>query len=305
VPFHTWLPLAHVEAPTAGSVDLAGVLLKVGAYGFLRLCVPLAPDTSLALGLPLVTGLAAAGILYGSFCAFSQNDIKKLVAYSSVAHLGLCMLGMFALNVAGLAGSLMQMVNHGLSTAALFLLVGMLYERYHTRLISDYGGMAARLPLLSVFMIFVCLTSVGLPGLNGFVGEALVLMGVFDMEWARHRWPALAVIAASGMVLGAWYLLTMVRRTFFGPLKEPGTGAGHDGHAPVRDLSGRELALLTPLAVLCVLIGVYPQPFLDAARPDLGIVADIAERARARAGAPPLTGEHTTQAQAEAGRDAR
>src|SRR5262249_50163313 len=219
VPFHTWLPLAHVEAPTAGSVDLAGVLLKVGAYGFLRLCVPLAPDVSLSLGLPLVSILAVVGIVYGALCAYSQNDIKKLVAYSSVSHLGLCMLGMFALNMAGLSGSLLQMVNHGLSTAALFLLVGMLYDRYHTRLIADFGGMAGKLPVMACFMVFIVLSSVGLPGLNGFIGEVLCLMGVFEMEWKRNppgQWPIRAIIAASGVVLGAWYLLTMVRKTFFG-----------------------------------------------------------------------------------------
>src|SRR5262249_11717564 len=172
VPFHTWLPLAHVEAPTAGSVDLAGVLLKVGAYGFLRLCIPLAPDTSLALGLPLVTGLATVGIIYGAICAYSQDDVKRLIAYSSVSHLGACMLGMLSLNWAGLSGSLMQMINHGLSTGMLFLLIGMIYERYHTRKLNDYSGMAGKMPLFGVFLVFTCLSSAGLPGLNGFIGEA-------------------------------------------------------------------------------------------------------------------------------------
>src|SRR5262249_38670507 len=163
VPLHPWLPLAHVEAPTAGSVLLAGVLLKIGAYGFLRFCLPLVPDASVSLGAPLIGTLAGIGIIYGAFCALSQDDIKKLVAYSSVSHLGYCMLGMFALTAAGLTGSLLQMLNHGLSTGALFLLVGMLYERYHTRKMADYGGMAARLKLLGFFMVFICLTSVGLP----------------------------------------------------------------------------------------------------------------------------------------------
>lgn len=283
VPLHTWLPLAHVEAPTAGSVILAGVLLKVGAYGFLRLCLPLAPDASLAIGLPLITGLAAVGIVYGAFCAFSQNDVKKLVAYSSVSHLGLCMLGMFALNVAGLSGSLLQMINHGLSTGALFLLVGMLYERYHTRHISDYGGMASRLPLFGCFLVFICLSSVGLPGLNGFVGEVLVLGGILDQETSLGFWPMRTVAAVSGIILGAWYLFTMLRRLLFGTLKEPAALTADAGHAPVHDLNPRELAALIPIALLCVVLGVYPQPFLRTAEPDIRVVADIADRARARA----------------------
>lgn len=277
VPLHTWLPLAHVEAPTAGSVDLAGVLLKVGAYGFLRLCLPLAPDVSLALGLPLVTILATVGIVYGALCAFAQDDVKKLIAYSSVSHLGLCMLGMFTLNVAGLQGSLMQMINHGLSTAGLFLLIGMLYERYHTRQISDYGGMARRMPLFGCSLVFICLSSVGLPGLNGFIGEVLVLSGIFHYELDHHLWPTRAVVASTGIVLGAWYLFTMLRRLLFGPVKEP----EHHG-PPIEDLSGREIGLLAPIAVLCVLIGVYPQPILETAEPDVLVISDIAERARMR-----------------------
>jgi len=280
-PFHTWLPLAHVEAPTAGSVDLAGVLLKVGAYGFLRLCVPLAPDVSLSLGLPLVSSLAAFGIVYGAFCAYAQDDIKKMVAYSSVSHLGLCMLGMFALNPAGVAGSLMQMINHGLSTAGLFLLVGMLYERYHTRKISDFSGMATKMPLLAAAMVFICLTSVGLPGLNGFIGEALALFGVFDQQYSRGEFPWYAVIASSGMILGAWYLFTMLQKVFFGALREPEV-MHHEGAAPITDLDGRELALIAPILLLCVLIGVHPQPLLNAMRPEVETIARIADTARER-----------------------
>jgi NADH-quinone oxidoreductase subunit M len=279
VPLHTWLPLAHVEAPTAGSVLLAGVLLKIGAYGFLRLCLPLTPDASYHLGVPLIGTLAVIGIVYGAFCALAQDDIKKLVAYSSVSHLGFCMLGMFALNTAGLSGSLLQMVNHGLSTGALFLVVGMLYDRYHTRLMADYGGMAARLHLLALAMVFFCLTSIGLPGLNGFVGEVLVLMGMYDLEWHLGKWPALAVVGATGIVLGAWYLLTMLLRVFFGPVREP----AHEGHGPVGDLHGRELAALAPVAVLCVALGVYPQPVLDTASRDIGVVSELVGRARTRA----------------------
>jgi NADH-quinone oxidoreductase subunit M len=271
VPFHTWLPLAHTEAPTAGSVLLAGVLLKVGAYGFLRLCLPLAPDACLSVGLPLIGGLAVFGIIYGALCSLVQPDIKKMIAYSSVSHLGFCMLGMFALNATGLAGSLLQMINHGLSTGALFLLIGMLYERYHTRQINDYSGMGAKLGLLSCFMVFTCLTSVGLPFLNGFVGEALVFLGMIDVR------PGLAIVGTAGIVLGAWYLLTMLMRVFFGPLKEP----HHEGHA-VGDLNGRELATLVPIAALCILLGVYPQPVLDTSRADLERVARLIDQRRQR-----------------------
>ncbi len=286
VPLHTWLPLAHVEAPTAGSVLLAGVLLKLGTYGFLRLALPLAPDTALSLGVPLIGTLAVIGVIYGAFCALAQNDIKKLVAYTSVSHLGICMLGMFALNVTGLGGSLMQMINHGLSTGGLFLLVGMLYERYHTRLMADYGGMAARLKLLGVAMMFICLSSAGLPGLNGFWGEVLSLMGIATVHEANPVTgkvpaigPVFTALGATGVVLGAWYLFTMLRRVFFGPVKEP----HHEGREPVRDLNGRELAALVPIGVLCVALGVYPQPFFNAADRELKVVAGIADAARARA----------------------
>jgi NADH-quinone oxidoreductase subunit M len=297
VPLHTWLPLAHVEAPTAGSVLLAGVLLKIGAYGFLRLCLPLAPDASLNLGVPLIGSLAVVGIVYGAFCALTQDDIKKLVAYSSVSHLGFCMLGMFALNVAGLSGSLLQMVNHGLSTGALFLVVGMLYERYHTRMMADYGGMGARLRLLTCFMVFFCLSSIGLPGLNGFVGEVLVLMGMYHREWSQEKWPVLAVVGATGIVLGAWYLLTMLLRVFFGPVKEP----PHEGAGPAADLNARELASLTLVGALCVALGVCPQPVLDAAEHDIGVVVGLVGRAKARsvkgtAIAPPADGASRTLA---------
>jgi NADH-quinone oxidoreductase subunit M len=276
VPLHTWLPLAHVEAPTAGSVLLAGVLLKIGTYGFLRLCLPLAPDASLLLGVPLIGSLAVIGIVYGALCALAQDDIKKLVAYSSVSHLGFCMLGMFALNAAGLSGSLLQMINHGLSTGALFLLVGMLYERYHTRMVGDYGGLGARLHLLSFFMVFFCLTSIGLPGLNGFVGEVLVLFGMYEVR------PWMVVVGASGIVLGAWYLLTMLMRVFFGSVKEPLAGAAHG--RPVGDLNLRELSALIPIAVLCVVIGVYPQPVLDTAKKEIQLVAHYAAQAQERQG---------------------
>ena len=279
VPLHTWLPLAHVEAPTAGSVLLAGVLLKLGTYGFLRLCVPLAPDAALRYGTPLLGSLAVVGILYGSFCALAQDDFKKLVAYSSVSHLGYCMLGLFALNEVGLTGSLLQMINHGLSTGGLFLLVGMLYERYHTRKMADYSGMGSRLHMLAVLMVFITMSSIGLPGLNGFLGEWLVISGMYDFGGTQVRGTLLAGLAAVGVLLGAWYMLTMVRQIFFGPLKEP----HHDGHGVISDLNGRELATLLPIAVLCLALGVYPKPFFDTVRPEIQVVAGIAERARQRA----------------------
>jgi NADH-quinone oxidoreductase subunit M len=273
VPLHTWLPLAHVEAPTAGSVLLAGILLKIGAYGFLRLCLPLAPDASFTLGLPLIGGLAVAGIIYGALCSLAQDDIKKLVAYSSVSHLGFCMLGMFALNQAGLTGSLLQMINHGLSTGALFLLVGMLYERYHTRKMADYSGLGARLGLLAAAFVFIALSSIGLPGLNGFVGEALCLFGMFRTD------PLLAVLGTAGIVLGAWYLLTLVKHVFYGPLHEP----AHEGHGPVGDVNLREWLALGPIMLLCLLLGVFPQPVIATARRDIDVVAKILETRQATA----------------------
>ncbi len=262
-PFHTWLPLAHVEAPTAGSVMLAGVLLKLGSYGFLRICLPIYRQACEQVGLPLIATMSLIGIVYGSLCALSQRDIKKLVAYSSVAHLGFCMLGLFALNAEGVTGSVLQMINHGLSTGALFLLVGMVYDRYHTRQLEDIGGLANRIPLIAVAMVFTSMASIGLPGLNGFVGEMLSLAGMFKVM------PLYAVIGTSGVVLGAWYMLTMVQQGFFGPLREP-----HEVHDPVRDMSPREACAFLPLAVMCVWIGVAPQPFIDLMQPDIqGIVA--------------------------------
>ncbi|HJQ80784.1 MAG TPA: NADH-quinone oxidoreductase subunit M [Lacipirellulaceae bacterium] len=265
-PLHTWLPLAHVEAPTAGSVMLAGVLLKLGTYGFLRLCLPMFPYACETIGIRLLAVLAVVGIIYGSLCALAQRDIKKLVAYSSVAHLGFCMLGMFALNRVGISGAVLQMINHGLSTGALFLLVGMIYDRYHTRQLDDLGGLAARLPLLTVMMVFISMASIGLPGLNGFVGEVLSLAGMF----ARH--PVYAVLGATGVVLGAWYLLNMLQHAFFGPLREP----AHGGHA-IRDMNAREFFAIAPIAALCLWIGVMPQPLLNLIRPDVDAIVSLYE----------------------------
>jgi NADH-quinone oxidoreductase subunit M len=265
-PLHTWLPLAHTEAPTAGSVMLAGVLLKLGTYGILRLCLPLFPYACETVGIPLMASLAVAGIIYGSLCALAQRDIKKLVAYSSVAHLGFCVLGLFALNAAGISGGVLQMINHGLSTGALFLLVGMVYDRYHTRQLDDLGGLASRLPLLTVIMVFVAMASIGLPGLNGFVGEVLSLGGMF------RRNPLHAVLGTSGVVLGAWYLLTMVQQAFFGPLREP----HHDGE-PIQDINFREFVAVVPICALCLWIGVMPQVVINVIKPDVDAVVAVYE----------------------------
>ena len=274
-PFHTWLPLAHVEAPTAGSVLLAGVLLKLGSYGFLRLCLPMLPKACFEIGTPLIGTLSVIGIVYGSFCALAQNDIKKLVAYSSVAHLGFCMLGLFALNSEGISGGILQMINHGLSTGALFCIVGMFYERYHTRQLSELGGLASRMPLLGVAMVFTSFASIGLPGLNGFVGEVLALMGMFKRD------PILAMIGATGVVLGAWYLLGVLQKAFFGPLQEPHHG---DDHEPVADLNAREVLALAPLLTMCLWLGLFPQPVLDLIRPDVESLSRLYRDVRATKG---------------------
>jgi NADH-quinone oxidoreductase subunit M len=253
-----------VEAPTAGSVLLAGVLLKLGTYGFLRLCLPFFPQACQTVGLPLIGVLSVIGIIYGSLCALAQRDIKKLVAYSSVAHLGFCMLGLFALNTEGMSGGVLQMINHGLSTGALFLLVGMIYDRYHTRQLDDLGGLASRMPLLACCLVFISMSSIGLPGLNGFIGEVLSLAGMF------RRHPLYAVLGATGVVLGAWYLLTMLQHALFGPLKEPQHGEEH-----VTDMNVREWLALGPIAVLCLWIGIHPGPVLDLIEPDVQAVAAL------------------------------
>jgi NADH-quinone oxidoreductase subunit M len=246
-PFHTWLPDAHVEAPTAGSVILAGVLLKMGTYGFLRFCLPLFPDASVAFA-PLVFTLATIGIIYGAWVSTVQPDLKKLVAYSSVSHLGFVMLGLFTLTQQGVVGGVIQMVNHGLSTGALFLMVGMIYERRHTRLIAQFGGLWKVIPAFSALFLLVTLSSVGLPGLNGFVGEFLVLLGAFQVNFA------LAALAATGVIFAAVYLLWMYQRVAFGEVT-------HEENTRLTDLSPREWALLVPVLVFIVWIGVYPSAF--------------------------------------------
>ncbi len=259
-PFHTWLPDAHVEAPTAGSVILAGVLLKMGTYGFVRLSLPLLPDATVkAVG--WIGVLAIIAIVYGALVAMAQKDMKKLVAYSSVSHMGFIMLGMFALNEPGLRGSILQMLNHGVSTGALFLLVGIVYERRHNRMIAEYGGLAKVMPVYATFFMVITLSSIGLPTLNGFIGEFLILIGAFNHSWV---W---ALVAASGIVLGAAYMLWMYQRVFFGELT-------NDKNKELPDLNLREKWTLIPLVVLAFWIGLYPKPFLRMMAPTVDRVLE-------------------------------
>jgi NADH-quinone oxidoreductase subunit M len=260
-PFHTWLPDAHTEAPTAGSIVLAGVLLKLGGFGFLRYSLPLFPHAAKA-AVPYVAALALIGIVYGAIVCAMQRDLKRLIAYSSISHLGFVVLGIFVLTIQGLQGGTLQMISHGLSTGALFLLVGMLYERRHTREIADFGGLAAVAPVYAGAFLIVALSSLGLPGLNGFVGEFLVILGAF----IRHRvW---AVIAATGVIFAALYLLWAYQRVFHGPVE-----IGEN--RTVLDLTFREGLAVAPLLAGIVLMGVWPKPFLDRMEPSL-------ERVRAR-----------------------
>jgi NADH-quinone oxidoreductase subunit M len=255
-PFHTWLPDAHGEAPTGGSVILAGVLLKMGTYGFVRFAIPMLPDATRAW-LPALLVLSVIGIVYGALTAMAQQDVKQLVAYSSVSHLGFVMLGVFCLNPNGLSGGLLQMVNHGISTGALFLLVGILYERRHTKRIADFGGIASSMPLYATIFVIVTMSSIGLPALNGFVGELMILIGSVELALQGWHWMVLVAFAASGVVLGAAYMLWMTRRVLFGPVT-------HRENERLSDVKpfGLEFWSLAPLVALCFWIGLYPKPFL-------------------------------------------
>jgi NADH-quinone oxidoreductase subunit M len=248
-PFHTWLPDAHTDAPTAGSVILAAVLLKMGTYGFIRFSLPILPDATRTFT-PIVAFLCIVGIVYGALVALAQKDWKRLVAYSSVSHMAMVMLGMFALNPVGITGSIVQQLNHGISTGALFLLVGVMYERRHTREISEYGGLSKVMPVYAAVFLFMTMSSIGLPALNGFIGEFLILQGAFlhSIMWAAF--------AASGVVLGAAYMLYLYQRTMFGKVENP-------KNERLPDLSLREFATFAPLIVLALWIGLYPKPFLD------------------------------------------
>jgi NADH-quinone oxidoreductase subunit M len=257
-PFHTWLPDAHTEAPTVGSVILAAVLLKMGIYGFLRFNLPLFPEASVIF-VPVLAGLAIVGIIYGALVAMVQADVKRLVAFSSVSHLGFVVLGVFALNVEGMTGGILQMLNHGFSTGALFLIVGMIYERRHTRMIADFGGLSKVMPVFATFFMIVTLSSIGLPGLNGFVGEFLILLGAFRAE------PLWAVFGALGVILAAVYMLWMFQRVMFGEVdKEENRG--------LKDLSIREAAILLVMVFFIIQFGVYPKPYIDRMEPSVKLV---------------------------------
>ncbi len=252
-PFHTWLPDAHTEAPTVGSVLLAAILLKMGTYGFLRFSIPLFPQASYQL-MPFVSILAIIGIIYGALVCLVQKDLKRLIAFSSVSHLGFVMLGLFALNLQGIQGGILQMLNHGFSTGALFLLVGMIYERRHTRMIEDFGGLWKQMPLFAAFFMIVTLSSIGLPGLNGFVGEFLILVGTFKAK------PVFAAVAATGIILAAAYMLWMYQRVMFGELTRA-------ENKIVKDLSSREVLIMACVTLFIVWIGIYPQTFLGRMEP--------------------------------------
>jgi NADH-quinone oxidoreductase subunit M len=281
-PLHTWLPDAHVEAPTGGSVILAGVLLKMGTYGFLRFTLPLFPAGAVSAA-PLVVALAVTGIVYGAIVAMMQTDMKKLVAYSSVSHLGFVMLGLFALDAEGAVGALYQMLSHGVSTGALFLAVGVIYEQRHTRAIADFGGLWRRIPVYAAVVLVVVLSSAGVPGLNGFVGEFLILLGAFA------RWPGATAVAVTGVIFAAVYLLWMYQRVAFGPLSNP-------ANETLRDLGGREIAVFAPLIALIVIMGVYPRPFHERMEPS---VARILARVR------PVLGENGVAVRETQGADRR
>jgi NADH-quinone oxidoreductase subunit M len=267
-PLHTWLPDAHTEAPAAGSMILAGVMLKMGTFGFMRYAMPMYPLAT-AQAAPWIGILAVIGIVYGSLMCLAQRDMKRLVAYSSVAHLGFVMLGLAALNAQASTGAVYQMVNHGVSTGALFLLIGIIYERRHTRLMADYGGLAKVTPLIAIAFVIITLSSIGLPGTNGFVGEFLILSGTFThglilpnsiFAHANLGWVWLAVVGATGVILGAAYMLTLVQRVFFGQLRNP-------RNQGVADLNLREAFAVVPLVLVAVGMGIYPQPFLDRITP--------------------------------------
>jgi NADH-quinone oxidoreductase subunit M len=273
-PFHTWLPDAHTEAPTAGSVILAGVLLKMGTYGLLRFNLALFPESARAAA-PLIITLAVIGIIYGALVAMVQPDVKRLVAYSSVSHMGFVVLGLFSFTELGMQGALYQMLNHGVSTGALFLFVGFIYERRHTRLISEFGGLATPMPWFSTLFVIASLSSIGLPFLNGFVGEFLIMIGAWTSTAVSHSW-IVTMLAGTGVIWAAVYMLWMLQRVVFGKVSNP-------ENAKLSDLNTRELGLLVPLLLLMLFMGVYPQVFLDRSKASVQAV-------RARVAAPPTGG---------------
>jgi NADH-quinone oxidoreductase subunit M len=262
-PLHSWLPDAHVEAPTAGSVILAGVLLKMGTYGFVRFNLPLFPEAALKAA-PWIALFATIGIIYGAAVSYAQKDVKKLVAYSSVSHLGFVMLGLFAMNPEGIAGAILQMVNHGISTGALFLLVGMIYEQTHTREMKVYGGLWKITPVFGTVMLIVALSSMGLPGLNGFVGEFTILLGAFGSQSIGTN--VYAIVSALGVIMAAVYILSMFQKMFLGPEGEIVEEVKKHGHT-IRDLNLREIITIVPLLIFIFWIGLYPAPFFNLMAP--------------------------------------
>jgi NADH-quinone oxidoreductase subunit M len=285
-PFHTWLPDAHTEAPTAGSVILAGVLLKMGTYGLLRFNLGLFPEAA-RYWAPVIITLAVIGIIYGALVAMVQPDVKRLVAYSSVSHMGFVVLGLFSFTELGMQGALYQMLSHGVSTGALFLFVGFIYERRHTRMISEFGGLAKPMPWFSTLFVIASLSSIGLPFLNGFVGEFLILIGMWTSRAITHSWIA-TMLAATGVIWAAVYMLWMLQRVVFGPITNP-------ENATLRDLNKREIGLLLPLLVLMLFMGVYPRVFLDRSKASV-------ETIRARVSSSPAGGSYTTSDTQKAGK---
>jgi NADH-quinone oxidoreductase subunit M len=280
-PFHTWLPSAYGEAPLGVTILLSALLAKLGTFGILRFVLTLTPDAALAYGLPAIGTLAAVGIVYGALCAFAQRDMKLLVAYSSLSHLGFLVLGLFAFNQTGLSGAVLHMVNHGVSTGALFALLGFFLARYGTTDVRLYGGLMGRFPRFALLTFVLCLASIGLPGLNNFVSEMLMLGGLFDARNPHVHRLGLAVVAAVSILLSAWYVLTMLQRVFFNPLREPPPVVPGE---PPKDLTNRELVTLGLLAALCLLLGLFPQVLLDTIKPDTGVLSTIGDAARMRAG---------------------
>jgi NADH-quinone oxidoreductase subunit M len=261
-PLHTWLPTAHVEAPTAGSILLAGVLLKLGTYGFLRFAIPLFP-LAVPFWSPLLVTLAVIGILYGALVALAQDDAKSLIAYSSVAHMGFIVLGIFSGGFQGMSGAVLQMVNHGLSTGMLFFMIGILYEQRHTRLFSEYGGIWVKAPLFGVFFLLAAFSSVGLPGMNGFVGEFTILLGTFSLNWVA------AAFGTFGIVLAAWYLLTAVRKLLYGPF--------NPANQNLKDMNVREVIIAVPLVIFFFVIGLFPNLLFDKINPATAQLIEIVQ----------------------------
>lgn len=268
-PLHTWLPAAHVEAPTAGSIMLAGVLLKLGTYGFLRFAIPLFPE-AVPFWTPLLVALSVIGILYGALVALAQEDVKSLIAYSSVAHMGFVVLGIFSGGQQGMSGAVLQMVNHGLSTGMLFFMVGVLYEQRHTRLFSEYGGIWVKAPVYGTFFLLAVFASVGLPGLNGFVGEFVILLGTFKVNWIA------AALGTFGIVLAAWYLLVATRKMLYGPFNPANNN--------LIDMNRRELFIAVALIALCFLIGFFPNIFFSQINPATAGLAELLDKATLLAG---------------------